>query len=65
MLLDFGAGWISVAGCCQISVPVGFRRLTIAEFRQSGIKRACNDEKFNFEKRFTVLKIVNHFSKIK
>jgi hypothetical protein len=47
------------------SGPVGFRRSTIAKFWQSDIKRACKKEEFNFGKRFTVLKIVNRFLKIK
>jgi hypothetical protein len=55
----------TVARCCRIPVPPGFRRPTIARFRQSNIKCACKDEEFNFEKRFTVLKIVNRFPKIK
>jgi len=42
-----------------------FRRPTIVGFRQSDIKRACKDKEFNFGKRFTVFKTVNHFSKIK
>jgi hypothetical protein len=60
-----------VAGCSRISVPagfrspVGFRRLTIAGFRQSDIKRVCKNKEFNFRKLFTVLKIVNRFPKIK
>jgi hypothetical protein len=48
---------IPVAGCCRILTPPRFRRPTIAEFQQLDIKRACNDEKFNFEKR--------RFSKVK
>jgi hypothetical protein len=36
-----------------------------AGFRQSDMKCACKDEEFNFEKRFTILKIVNSFPKIK
>jgi hypothetical protein len=56
---------IQVAGCCQIPVPLGFRQPTIAGFWQSDIKHACKDQEFNFGKRFTVLKTVNRFSKIK
>jgi hypothetical protein len=31
---DSGIGNISVVGCCQIPVPPGFRRPTIARFQQ-------------------------------
>jgi hypothetical protein len=65
MLPNFGAGSISVAGCYRIPVPLGFRRPTIAGFRQSDIKRACNDKEFNFGKQFMVFKTVNRFLKIK
>jgi hypothetical protein len=65
MSSDSGAGNIPVTGCCWISVPLGFQRPTIAGLRQSDIKRACNDEEFNFGKRFTVFKTVNRFPKIK
>jgi hypothetical protein len=41
---------ILATGCSRTSAPVGFRRSTIAEFRQSNIKRACNDKLFNFKK---------------
>jgi hypothetical protein len=54
-----------VARCCRIPVPPGFQRSTIAGFWQSDIKLACKDEKYNFEKRFTVFKTVNRFPKIK
>jgi len=50
-------GRIPTTGCCLTPGPTGFRR--------SDIKRACKDEEFNFGKRFTVLKIVNRFPKIK
>jgi hypothetical protein len=40
----------TVAGCRRIPVPLGFRRSTIAEFWQSDMKHACNDEKYNFGK---------------
>jgi hypothetical protein len=46
-------------------VPPSFGRLIIAGFVQSDIKRACKDAEYNFEKRFTVLKTVNRFPKIK
>jgi hypothetical protein len=55
----------TVAECRQILAPPGFRQPTIAEFRQSDIKHACKDQEFNFGKRFTVLKTVNRFPKIK
>jgi hypothetical protein len=42
-----------------------FERPTIVGFRQSDIKRAFKDEEYNFGKRFTVLKSVNRFPKIK
>lgn len=42
-----------------------FERPTIVGFGQSDIKRTCKDEEYNFGKRFTVLKIVNRFPKIK
>jgi hypothetical protein len=48
-----------------ISTPAVFRRPTIAKFWRSDIKHECKDEELNFGKRFTVLKIVNRFSKIK
>jgi len=62
---DSGTGSILVAGCCRIPVPSGFRQPTITGFQQSDMKRACKDKEFNFEKRFTVFKTVNRFSKIK
>jgi hypothetical protein len=65
MSLDSGPDSISMAECCKISAPPGFRRPTIAGFWQSDIKRKCKDEEFNFEKRFTAFKIVNRFPKIK
>jgi len=43
----------------------GFGRPTITRFGQSDIKHACNDKEYNFGKRFTVLKPVNRFPKIK
>jgi len=60
-----GASNIPVAGCCRIPTLPEFRRPTIAEFRQSDIKCSCMEKEFNFGKRFTVFKTVNHFSKIK
>jgi hypothetical protein len=42
-----------------------FRRTTIRKFWQSDIKHTCKNEEFNFEKWFTVLKIVNRFLEIK
>jgi hypothetical protein len=62
---DSCAGRIPTIGCCRTPVPAGFQQSTIAEFRQSDLKRACKDEEFNFGKQFMILKIVNRFSKIK
>jgi hypothetical protein len=55
----------TMIGCRRIPAPHEFQRPTLAGFRQSDIKCACKDEEFNFEKRFTVFKTVNSFSKIK
>jgi hypothetical protein len=65
MLPDSGAGNTLGAKCCRIPVLPEFRRPTNVGFRQSDNKRACKDEEFNFEKRFTVFKTVNRFPKIK
>jgi hypothetical protein len=62
---DSVASWIQATGCCRTPRPTGFRRPTIAKFWRSDIKHGCKDEELNFGKRFTVLKIVNHFPKIK
>lgn len=55
----------SNVGRISVTERAGFRRLTIAWLRQSDIKHACKDEEFNFRKRFTILKIINRFLKIK
>jgi len=62
---DSGTGIIPAIGCCRTPAPTRFRRPTIDKFWRSDIKHACKDEEFNFGKRFTVLKIVNRFPKIK
>jgi hypothetical protein len=49
---DSSASRFSVARCCRIPALARFRGPTIAEFRQSNIKRVCKNETFNFEKRF-------------
>jgi hypothetical protein len=41
----------TVAGCCRIPMPPGFRRSTNAGFRQLDIKNACKYEEFNFGKK--------------
>jgi hypothetical protein len=58
-------GLIPATGCCRTPAPIGFRGLTIAKFWRSNIKHACKEEELNFGKRFTVLKIVSRFPKIK
>jgi hypothetical protein len=62
---DSDAGIIPVTWWCRIPVLPIFERPTIAWFDQSDIKHACKDEEYNFGKRFTVLKTVNRFPKIK
>jgi len=62
---DSGAGWIPATRCCRTLAPAGFQRPAIAKFCRSDIKHSCKDEELNFEKRITVLKIVNRFPKIK
>jgi hypothetical protein len=62
---DSDAGRFSVAGCCRIPASARFQLLTIAGFRQLDIKHACKNEEYNFEKQFTIFKIVNRFPKIK
>jgi hypothetical protein len=51
------------AGCCRISAPLDSDDRPL--FQQSNIKCACKDKEFNFRKRITVFKTVNHFLKIK
>jgi hypothetical protein len=62
---DSGACSILVARCCRIPVPPGFQQSSIVGFQQSDIKRTCNNEEFNSKKRFTVLKTVNRFQKLR
>jgi hypothetical protein len=58
MSLNSGTGSIPVAGCCRILALPGFRRPTIAGFRQSNIKHACKDEEFTVKPKMI---FVDHY----